>query len=171
MEGTIAAQCFVEQKTGLVLDMAGNKLPARSVIMCKLTPFVIMEDGDIDYVGGGKIEMVYQADDKYLKFLDQQIKELHMEKRQGFITSMFRVLTGSRHKTKRKKVTGIPPTLVTIGSHTPATPSDAPTSKTLVEDVTQAEVVARQLAALEEEPTEEPSTNNELGESYVVDVQ
>ena len=65
MESTIAAQCIVEQDTGLVLDMAGNKLPAGSVIMCKLTAFVIMEDSDIDYIGRGKMEMVYQTNDQY----------------------------------------------------------------------------------------------------------
>ena len=39
--------------------------------------------------------------------------------------------------------------------------------------MTQAGVVARQLtpATLEEEPMEEPSPSNELGGSYVVDVQ
>ena len=56
---------------------------------------------------------------------------------------------------------------------TPANQIDAPTSKTLAEDVTQAELVARQLtpATLEEEPMEEPSPSNELGESYVADIQ
>ena len=137
MGGTTAAQCFVEQETGLVLDMEGNKLPAGSVIMCKLTPFVIMEDGYINYMGGGKMEMVYWADDEYCKFLNQQVKELHMERSQGFITSRFRALTGSRHKIRRNQITGIPPTLVTIGSHTLATLNDAPTSKALVKDATQ----------------------------------
>ena len=117
------------------------------------------------------MEMVYWADDKYFKFLNQQVKVLHMERSQGFITSMFRALTGSRCKTRRKQATRIPPTLVTIGSHTPATLSDSPTSKTLAEDVTQAEFMARQPATLEEEPTEEPSPNNELEDSYVTDVQ
>ena len=164
MEITIAAQCFVKQDTGLMLDMTGKKLPAGSVIMCKLTPFVITDDGDIDYLGGGKMQMVYQADDRSFEFLNQQVKELHRERSQGFITSIFRALTGSRHKTRRKQVTGIPPTLVTIGSHTPATPIDAPTSKTLAEDITQTELVARQLtsATLEEEPMEETSPSNEL---------
>ena len=74
MESTIAAQCIVEQDIGLVLDMAGNKLPAGSVIMCKLTALVIMEDSDIDYIGGGQMEMIYQADDQYFKFLNQQVK-------------------------------------------------------------------------------------------------
>ena len=90
----------MEQETGFVLDVAGNKLPA--VIMCKLTVFVIMEDSDIDYIGGGKMEMVYQADNWYFKFLDQQVKELHMERSQGFIISVFRALTGSRCKTRRE---------------------------------------------------------------------
>ena len=73
MEGTILAKCVVEQDTGLVLDMAGNKLPPGSVIMCKFTAFVITEDGDIDYVGGGKMETVYHANNQYLKFLNQQV--------------------------------------------------------------------------------------------------
>ena len=59
MESTIAAQCTVEQDTGLVLDMAGKKFPAGSVIMCKLTAFVITEVYNIDYIGGDKLEMVY----------------------------------------------------------------------------------------------------------------
>ena len=171
MESTITSQCFVEQETSLVLDMAGNKLPAGLVIMCKLPPFVIMEDSDIDYVGGDKMEIVYWADDKYFEFLNQQVKELHGERSQGFITSIFRALTSSRHKTRRKQVTGILPSLVTIGLHTPTTLSDTPTSKALVKDVTQAEYVARQPAALEEDPLEEPSPSNEQGESHVADVQ
>ena len=83
------------------------------------------------------MEMVYQADYKYFEFLDQHVKELHMERSQGFITNMFRTLTGSRHKTRRKQVNRIPPTPVIIGSHTPATLSNAPTSKTLAKDMAQ----------------------------------
>ena len=95
-----------------------------------------------------------------------------MERSQGFITSIFRVLTGSRCKTRRKQVTCIQPTLVTIGSHTAATPIHAPTSKTLAEDVIQAELVARPPipASLNEEPMEESGTSNQLGEYYVADI-
>ena len=80
MDSSITAQCFVERESSLKLDMVGNRLPAGSVTMCKLTLFVIMKDGDIDYMVGGKMEVVYQADDEYFKFLDQQVKELHMER-------------------------------------------------------------------------------------------
>ena len=37
--------------------------------------------------------------------------------------------------------------------------------------MTQHEFVARWLTTLEEEPSEEPSQNNELGESYVAEVK
>ena len=53
----------------------------------------------------------------------------------------------------------------------PTTPSGALTSKTLVEDVTLEEYVARQPATLEEETTKEPSPHNNLEESYVAEVQ
>ena len=109
--------------------MVSIKLLAGSVIMCKLTPFVIMKDGDIDYMGGGKMEIVYWADDEYFELLNQQAKKLHMERSQGFITWMFRALTGSRHKTRRRQVTGIPPTPVTIGLQTLAALSDPKQAK------------------------------------------
>ena len=62
---------------------------------------------------------------------------------------------------------------MTIGSHTPATPIDVPTSNTLAEDVTQADLLARPPApvALNEEPMKDPSISNQLGESYVAFIQ
>ena len=68
MESTIATQCIVEQDTGLVLDRTGNRLPVGSVIMCKMTAFVITEDSDIDYSGDSKMEMVYQTNNQYFQF-------------------------------------------------------------------------------------------------------
>ena len=125
----------MEQDTGPVLDMAHNRLPAGSIIMCKLTASVITEDNDIDYIGEGKMEMVYQPDDWYFKFLDQQVKELHMERNQEFIMSVHRAPRDSRCKTRRKQVTGILPMPVTIGSHTPVASIDTPANKTLSEDM------------------------------------
>ena len=71
MDSSITVQCFVERESSLTLDIVGNRLPVGSVIMCNLTPFVIMKDGDINYMGGSKMEMVYWADDEYFEFLDQ----------------------------------------------------------------------------------------------------
>ena len=170
MKGTFSAKGVVEQVAGLVLDMTNNKLPAGSVIMCKFTAFVIKGDGDIDYMGGGKMEMVYHANDQYFKFLNQQVKELHMERSQGFIKSVFRALTGSWCKTRRRQVTGMPPTPVTIGSHTLATSATTPTRENLSKDVTWVEVEARPPTTTKEE-VEDSSNNNQLGWSYVADVQ
>ena len=41
--------------------------------MCKFTAFVFTEDGDIDYVGRGKMETVYHTNNQYLRFLNQQV--------------------------------------------------------------------------------------------------
>ena len=131
---------FVVREISLILEMAGNRLPVGSVIMCKLTPFVITKDGDINCMGGGKMEMVYQADDMYFEFLDQEVKKLYMERSQGFIMSLYRALTGSRYKTKRRQVTSIPPTPLTTESHTLATQNEPPSGKTLEEDATQDEL-------------------------------
>ena len=56
MDLKVAAKCIVEQNTGLVVDEAGNKLPAGAVVICKMTPFIITEEGNIDYLAGGKME-------------------------------------------------------------------------------------------------------------------
>ena len=110
------------------------------------------------------MEMVYQADNQYFKFLDQQVKELHTERSQGFIASVFRALTGRRPKTRRKQVTGLLSMPVTIGSYTTVTSIDAPASRTLPEDVAQAEWVARLPSPVSpnEKPVEESGTNNQL---------
>ena len=100
-------------------------------------PICHHKDVDIDYMGGSKKEMVYWADDKYIKFLDQQLKELSMERSQGFITNVYRDLMGSRCKTRKKQVTGIPPTPVTKELYSPTTQNEPLSGKTVEEDATQ----------------------------------
>ena len=75
MDFKVVAKCVIKQDTGLVVDETGNKLPARDVIMCKMTAFVISEDGDIDYLASGKMENVYQVDDQYFEFLENQVRQ------------------------------------------------------------------------------------------------
>ena len=76
MDLKVAGKCFIEQGSGLVVDKLGNKLPAKSVLFCKMTPFIITEDGDIDKFKGGKIDAIYQADDQYFNFFKEQVKEV-----------------------------------------------------------------------------------------------
>ena len=68
MDLKVAAKCIIAQDTGLVVDEAGNKLPVKSVILCKMTPFIITEEGDIDYFTGGKMETIYETDNRYFDF-------------------------------------------------------------------------------------------------------
>ena len=106
-----------------ILDEAGNKLQVKSVVMCQITPFMIPEEGDIDQFTRGKMEDIYQADDRYFDFLEGQVRELKEEKNQSIVVSMFRALTGIRCRTKIRHVTSIPLTLVTSES-TPASHSN-----------------------------------------------
>ena len=96
-----------------------------------------------------------------------------MESSQGLIKSVFRAITGSRHKTRKKQVTGILPMPVANRSHTLATSATAPTKKTLSEDVTWVEVETRPPSPVPttEEEVDKSSNKNQLGESYVADVQ
>ena len=94
-----------------------------------------------------------------------------MERRQGFITSVYRSLMGSRHKTRRRQVTSIPPTPVTMESPTLATQIEPSSGKALEEDATQDEFGGKQQTTLEEIPKEESIPNNDLGEWIVVQVQ
>ena len=94
MDLKVAAKCIVEQDTALVVDEAGHKLPVKFVLLCKMTPFIITEEGDIVYFTDGKMETVYQADDKYFEFFEGQVSELQEERSQGIITSVIWALMG-----------------------------------------------------------------------------
>ena len=62
--------------------------------MCQSIPYVVTEEGNIKHFTGDKMENIYDADDRYSNFLQEQVKELEAEKSQSFLGIMFRVLTG-----------------------------------------------------------------------------
>ena len=101
-----------------------------------MTPFIITEDGDIDYFMGGKMATVFQVDNECFEFLEEQVRELQVEKSQGFISSVFRFLWAAGTKPRRRWMTGIPPMPVTSGS---ATPVSGPDAETTMIPVTQVE--------------------------------
>ena len=80
MDFKVAGKCFIKQGSGLVVDTAVNRLPARCVLCCSMAPFIITEDGDIDNFAGGKVDTIYQADDEYFDFFEEQARELQAEK-------------------------------------------------------------------------------------------
>ena len=110
----VSAQCFVQQKTGFLIDKTGNKLQAKSVVMCQSNPYMVTEEGDIDHFTGGKMENIYHVDDMYSDFLEKQVMELKAEKSQSILGNMYRALTGSRWRTRHRLLTDIPPMPITL---------------------------------------------------------
>ena len=66
-----ATKCAIKKDTGLVVDEASNRLPAKAVKICKVTPFIITEERDIDYLADSEMETIYQAEDQYFEFLEK----------------------------------------------------------------------------------------------------
>ena len=76
MDLMVIGKYFVKQGSGMVIDEVDNKLQVKSILFCKMTPFVITKDGNIDKFKGGKIDAIYQADDQYFKFFEDQVSKL-----------------------------------------------------------------------------------------------
>ena len=87
MDFKVAGKCFIQHGSGLVVEASGNRLPAKSVLFCRMTPFIITEDGDIGNFAGGKVDPIYWAGDQYFDFYEEQTKELQVEKSQSIVTS------------------------------------------------------------------------------------
>ena len=68
MDHKVTGKCFIKQESGLVIDEAGNKLSAKCVMFCKMTPFIITEEGDIDNFTSGKMEAIYHVDNQFFEF-------------------------------------------------------------------------------------------------------
>ena len=84
MDFKVTGKCFIEQKSGLVVDTSGNMLPKKSVLFCRMTPFIFTEDGNNDNLAGRKVDAIYQADDQYFDFFKEQVKELQAQKSQKY---------------------------------------------------------------------------------------
>ena len=65
------------------------------------------------------MDVIYQTADQDFNFLENQVRDLNAESNQSIITSIFRTLTGTKHKTRRKKVTSIPPMPINLGAASP----------------------------------------------------
>ena len=170
MDLKVVGKCFIKQESGLVIDEAGNKLLAKSVMFCKMTPFVIIEEGNINNFTCGKIETVYQIDDQFFEFYEGRVKELHVEISQSIITSVFHALMGSSCKTKRRQVTGIPSTLVMAGLTIPTTVVDAQTTAV---PLNQVETALEMLmpAPVTEVPVQMLMVDSQLGGLYITNAQ
>ena len=80
MDLKIVSKCFIEQGWDLIVDSAGNRIQAKSVIFCKKRAFIITKDGDINKFAGEEMDVIYQAADEYFNFFEAQVRELDAEK-------------------------------------------------------------------------------------------
>ena len=95
------------------------------------------------------------------------------EKNQSILVSVFRALTGSRCRTRRRQVTGIPLTLVTSES-TPASHPNVGAAMTqpTLSKMEQYESMPEQLDPISiVEVVRQPSVDNQLGVSYIMEMQ
>ena len=119
------------------------------------------------------MENVYPTDERYFNFLEDQVKELKAEKNQSNSASMFQALTGSRHRTRRRQVTGIPPMPITSES-TPVSNLEVVTVTTPPElsKTEQIELAPEKLVPVPVvEVHMQPSVNNQLEGSYTMEAQ
>ena len=65
------------------------------------------------------MDIIYQAADEDFNFFKAQLRKLDAERNESILTSIFRTITGIRHKTRRRQVTGIPPKPITLGLASP----------------------------------------------------
>ena len=80
MDLKVTGKCFIEQRSGLVVDTSGKRLLTKSVLFCRMTPFIITEYGDIDNFAGGKVDAIYQAANHYFNFFKEEVREIQVEK-------------------------------------------------------------------------------------------
>ena len=167
MDPKVTGKCLIEQGSGMVIDKAGNKLPAKFILFCKMMPFIITKDSDIDKFEGEEMDSSYQANDQYFNFFEEEVKDLQAKKSKGIITSVsFLALTGSRHKIRRRQMTGIPPTPVMMGTVTPVTATDiqATTIKQIPAETVPEPIMSVSVTVI---PMQPPMLESQLGGSYI----
>ena len=69
MDLKIASKFFIEQGSHLIVDSAGNMIPAKPVISVR-RDFIITKDGDINKFAGEEMDVIYQAADEDFNFFE-----------------------------------------------------------------------------------------------------
>ena len=80
MDIKVVGKCFFKEGSDLIVDGAGNRIPAKSVSFCKKRPFIITDDQDINLSAGGEMDVIHQATDKDFNFLENQARDSNAER-------------------------------------------------------------------------------------------
>ena len=80
----------------------GKILTKGDVIFCKKQPFVVTEEGYIDYYSSGAMDNIFQAPDSKFVTLQEKEKSQKLEKSRSLIDRMFLSLTGNNQPIKNR---------------------------------------------------------------------
>ena len=144
-----------------------------SLWWCSWWPFLSLPQKETSTISQGVRWRTSSRQMSSTSIFSEQVRELKEEKNQSILVSVFRALTGSRHRTRRRQMTGIPLTPVILES-TPAShpivgaATMQPTPKQ--EGMEQDESTPDQLDPTSiVEVVRQPSVDNQLGESYIME--
>ena len=85
----MSCTCICQPETDLYIDTDGAALPAGTVIICKKKPFIVTEELYIDQFLGGGINVMYQAKDEEISYLEKQVQEQKAEKNRDVCSQTF----------------------------------------------------------------------------------
>ena len=94
--------CKRDSITDLYMDEQGNILTKGDVIFCQKQPFVVTEEGYIDYYSSGVMDNIFQAPDSEFMALQEMVKCHKLEKSRSLIDRMFLSLTGNTKPIKNR---------------------------------------------------------------------
>ena len=92
--------CKRDSTKDLYTDEQGNILTKGDIIFCKKQPFVVTEEGYIDYYSSGAIVNIFQAPDSKFMTLQEKGKSQKLERSRSFIGRMLLSLIGNNKPIK-----------------------------------------------------------------------
>ena len=121
-------QCFHNEADDVFKDGNGRILTVGDMILCKGGPFIVLEDGSIDYYTRGKMNQVYYTKDEELGALEEKADELQAERSTGLVTRLWQTDSGRQRQTHRNLIAGIDTPVTTIDSSKSTHNTGSPTT-------------------------------------------
>ena len=94
--------CKWDSTMDLYTDEQGNIITKGDVIFCKKQPFVVREEGYIDYYSSGATDNIFQAPDSTFVTLHEKVKSQNLERGRSFIGRMLLSLMGNNKPIERQ---------------------------------------------------------------------
>ena len=95
--------CKQDSTMDLYTNWQGNILTKGDIIFCKKQPYVVTEEGYIDYFSSGAMDNIFQDPDSEFMTLQEKVKSQKLERSRNFIEWMLLSLMGN-HKPIKKEI-------------------------------------------------------------------